>query len=101
VYRGLVEDEVAVVVPTVLDGVVTAAVELLDGLMEVFLTVVWNREFDRNGSFDSIYVFTYETLFYNSYSQRCGVGWLSFVGGRIDCRIPPTAESVGFLLVSV
>ncbi|WP_282347811.1 hypothetical protein [Haloferax volcanii] len=50
VYLRLVEDEVAVVVPPVLDGVVAGVVELLDGLMEVVHSVVGNREFDRNGS---------------------------------------------------
>jgi hypothetical protein len=52
VYRGLIEDEVALVVPTVLDGVVAGVIELLDGLMDVFFSVVGSREFDRNGPFD-------------------------------------------------
>ena len=52
VYLRLVEDEIPVVVASVFDGVVRGMVELVDGLMEVVLSVFGNREFDRDGSFN-------------------------------------------------
>jgi hypothetical protein len=85
VYLRLVEDEIPVVVASVVDGVVRGVVELFDGGVEVVPPVLGDIEFDRNGSLDLDRDFTYEAEYYSP----PGVRQPSPVGSMVACRLLP------------
>ena len=86
---GLVQDEVAVVVTSVLDGVVGGVVEVFDGSMEVVAPLVGYVEFDGNGTLDlHLHTHTQTGILYTS-GSRTATG-VRFLGGRASAPPLPT-----------